>query len=315
MHVIGSRVRSALVASGMSEVRPLPYVGADPLARSGMPLVRVRNPLADDEPFLRESVLTTLARRAEHNLSRMQGDVRIFEIGTSFIATPGGLREEVRVGALVMGARRPRHFTEPSPPPFDAWDAKALAETIARAAWPGTGIELVPGIDGELWRVQAAGRDVGAVLGVALDAPVWAAPAYGVEITLGDMPAAPVAPRGAHDYSQGGQPTAGERGPVRYVPLPVTPAAEFDLALIVPDAMSSADVERTIRAASGEMLEAVVLFDEYRGEGVPAFTRSLAWRLTFRHPERTLRDKEIEGRRSQLLKALEKEIGVVARAN
>ena len=62
-------------------------------------------------------------------------------------------------------------------------------------------------------------------------------------------------------------------------------------------------------------VEAIQLFDEYRGEGVPPGTRSLAWRLTFRHPERTLRDKEIEGRRSALLKTLQKEIGVVARTN
>ena len=62
-----------------------------------------------------------------------------------------------------------------------------------------------------------------------------------------------------------------------------------------------------------ELLESVVVFDEYRGEHVPAGTRSLAWRLTFRHPERTLRDKEIEGRRAQLLRTLEKEIGVVVR--
>jgi phenylalanyl-tRNA synthetase beta chain len=102
---------------------------------------------------------------------------------------------------------------------------------------------------------------------------------------------------------------------VRYAALPVHPAAEFDLALIVPDAVAAATVEETIRATAGELLEALVVFDEYRGEGLPAGTRSLAWRLTFRHPERTLRDKEIEGRRAQLLKALDTEIGVVARTN
>ena len=68
-----------------------------------------------------------------------------------------------------------------------------------------------------------------------------------------------------------------------------------------------------MRAISGDMLESLVLFDEFRGAGIPQGTRSLAWRLTFRHPERTLRDKEIDGRRSQLLKALEKDLGVVPR--
>ena len=85
------------------------------------------------------------------------------------------------------------------------------------------------------------------------------------------------------------------------------------MALLVPDALPAAEVERVIRAGSGAMLEQVTLFDEFRGTGVPDGKRSLAWRLTFRHPERTLRDKEIDGRRSQLLKTLETELGVVPR--
>ena len=103
--------------------------------------------------------------------------------------------------------------------------------------------------------------------------------------------------------------------PRRYVPLPTQPAADFDLALLVPDAVPAGDVEKLLRSASGDMLEACVLFDEFRGKGIPDGTRSLAWRLTFRHPERTLRDKELEGRRSQLLKALETELGVRPRAS
>jgi phenylalanyl-tRNA synthetase beta chain len=54
----------------------------------------------------------------------------------------------------------------------------------------------------------------------------------------------------------------------------------------------------------------VTLFDEYRGKGVEQGMRSLAWRLTLRHPERTLRDKEVEGRRDKLLKTLEHELGI-----
>jgi phenylalanyl-tRNA synthetase beta chain len=97
---------------------------------------------------------------------------------------------------------------------------------------------------------------------------------------------------------------------VRYRALPVTPAAEFDLALLVPDAVLAAQVEEVLRTVSGAQLERCELFDEFRGNGVPAGTRSLAWRLTFRHPERTLREKEIEGRRTLLLKTLEAQLGV-----
>ena len=64
------------------------------------------------------------------------------------------------------------------------------------------------------------------------------------------------------------------------------------------------------RRSGGDLLEGLVLFDEFRGKGVPDAHRSLAWRLTFRDPVRTLRDKEVEGRRQRILRTLETELGV-----
>jgi phenylalanyl-tRNA synthetase beta chain len=243
--------------------------------------------------------------------------VRLFEIGTAFIPVAKGVREEIRVGAIVMGARRPRHFSEPAPPAIDAWDAKGIAEAIAAAAWPGSDVALTA--DGAeapvLWRVVVNGSmNVGSVQSVALDAPVWASPAFGVEITLGEMPSAPIAAQGAHDYTKGASFAIATK-PVRYTTVPNTPAAVFDLALIVPDAVASARVGEVLRKASGEMLESALVFDEYRGEGVPEGCRSLAWQLTFRHPERTLSAKEIDGRRAQLIKTLQQELGIVVRTN
>jgi phenylalanyl-tRNA synthetase beta chain len=330
LHIAGRRVRDALVAAGLAETRPMPFTKGD-----GTPHARVANPLAEDEPYLRKSLLDTLARRAEYNLNQHEGNVRLFEIGSAFIPDGEGLpREEVRVAALVMGARRLAHFTEPKPPAFDAWDAKALAETIVRATFPDAIAELGVGEGGALWsvvihepepdtaRAQAISgnneswelwrnRSVGTVRAVTLDAPVWASPAFGVEITIGPMPSAAVAAPGRHEYAAAFQGAPLRRR--RVTGLPTTPAAEFDLALIVPNEMAAQHVEGVIRNAAGDMLERLELFDEFRGAGVPDGARSLAWRLTFRHPERTLRDKEIDGRRSQLLKTLEKELGVVPR--
>lgn len=304
------RVRDALVAEGLHEVRPLPFTSAGAAGVEAVDLVRVANPLADDAPFLRQSILDTLARRAEYNLSRMQGDVRLFEIGTTFRARGKALpREEHRVGLLVMGARRPVHFTEAQPPALDAWDAKALAMMVATSAFPGTPITMVPAESPVLWRVRAGGVVVGEVRQVTLDAPVWAKPAFGVDVLLGEMTSAPVAGHGenAHGEARSSSRTS---EPVRYRALPVTPTAEFDLALLVPDTVLAAQVEEVLRAVSGPQLERCELFDEFRGAGVPEGSRSLAWRLTFRHPDRTLREKEIEGRRTLLLKTLEAQLGV-----
>jgi phenylalanyl-tRNA synthetase beta chain len=308
LHLAGRRVRDALVGAGLAEVRPMPFTKGNDTED----FARVTNPLADDEPYLRRTLLDTLARRAEYNLNRQQGNVRLFEVGSAFAPVKGALPiEEVRVAALIMGDRRPSHFTEPKPPKFDAWDAKALAEQIARAAFPNHPISLLPSEQDSLWFVRVDDEAVGSVSAVKLDAPVWAAPAFGVEITLGVMDSMPVAaPRThAHDALRADE----ARTFVQFRSLPTTPAAEFDLALLVPNDLPAAEVERVITAAGGELLERVALFDEFRGSGVPEGMRSLAWRLTFRHPERTLRDKEIDGRRSQLLKTLESQLGVVPR--
>ena len=306
LHVTAKRVRDALVGDGLYEVRPLPFVRGDDATH-----VRVANPLADDEPHLRRSLLETLARRAEYNLSRMQGDVRLFEIGSAFTPRPDGLPlEAIRVGAIIMGRTRPPHFTEPNPPAFDAWDVKALGARIAEMAFPAEPAALEPAEDGRSWviLVGSARRRVGSAGPVALDRPAWASEAFGVEVTLDPMPNGFVAPKGSHAHDVRPEPRPRHR--VRYRPLPTTPSAEFDLALLVPDGTAAAEVERVLRASGGDLLERVVLFDEYRGEGLPAGVRSLAWRLTFRDPVRTLRDKEIEGRRQKILRSLESELGV-----
>jgi phenylalanyl-tRNA synthetase beta chain len=309
--VAALRLRDALIAEGVHEVRPLPFVRGDDTTH-----VRVRNPLAEDEPHLRRSLLESLARRAEYNLTRMQGDVRLFEVGAVFQPTGGALpngalpHEEHRVATRVMGARRPVHFSEPQPPAYAAWDAKALGERLAAVAHPGAVIALrAPATDvGALWEITADGRAVGEIRQLALDAPIWAKPAFGIELVLGAMPSAPVAPPQTHAHGGATAPT--RQAPVRFRTLPTTPAAEFDLALLVPDAVEAASVESVLREAGGALLERVVLFDEFRGTGVAEGFRSLAWRLTFRHPERTLKEKEIEGRRQQLLSAVETRLDV-----
>jgi phenylalanyl-tRNA synthetase beta chain len=307
MHLAELRVRDCLVGRGLYEARPMPFT------KNPASGVRVQNPLADDEPFLRASILDSLARRAEYNLNRMEGDVRLFEVGHVFLPSDGRLpREEVRVAALVMGRRRPVHFSEPTPPVFDAWDIKALAQTVAEVAFPATQVELRAESEGPLWTVLVDGMARGDVRRVALDKPVWAAEAYGVELSLGVMPSADVAPAGhhAHDSASRRSPSAAH---VVYRSIPVMPAAGFDLALVLPDRVRAADVEVVLRREGGELLESVQVFDEYRGDRLPAGQRSVGWRLQFRHPERTLRDKELDGRRNKLVSALQRELGVTVR--
>ncbi|MEO6526331.1 MAG: phenylalanine--tRNA ligase subunit beta [Gemmatimonadaceae bacterium] len=304
-----SKLRDLLAGAGLLEARPIPFVAG------GEGYVRVLNPLAENEAHLRRSVLETLARRAEFNLAHMQGNVRLYEIGSAFAPGTDVLPDEtVRVALLVMGDREPAHFTG-APAPFDAWDAKALAERVANVAFPAASVSLetATGDDDDLlWRVLVDSEQRGVVRAIPLDAPVWATPAFGVEIVLGAMWNGDVAPAGEHAHD-GAMPPP--RPPTRaYRTLPTTPASEFDLALLVPHGTSAAEVERVIRSAAGELLERLVVFDLYEGAGIEPGHRSVAWRLTLRHPERTLRDKEIEGRRAKILSALTQELHVRQRS-
>jgi phenylalanyl-tRNA synthetase beta chain len=305
---VAARLRDALSGAGLLEARPTPFVSG------GEGHVRVLNPLAENEAHLRRTLLESLARRAEHNLSHMQRNVRLYEIGAVFAPGEDALPDEsVHVALLVMGDRDPTHFTEAKPAPFDAWDAKGLAELVARVAAPGETVALEPADDGDLlWRITIGGAVRGEVRRVPLDAPVWASPAFGVELELAPMSNSDVAPAGEHAHGAPSAPVP--RAGAKYRALPTTPASEFDLALLVPNGVRAAEVERVIRNAAGDLLERLVAFDLYEGAGVEPGHRSVAWRLTLRHPERTLRDKEIDGRRARILSALQTELNVRQRS-
>lgn len=320
---LAARLRELLSGAGLLEVRPIPFVNGSEQH------VRVLNPLAENEAHLRRTVLESLAHRAEHNLSHMQGNLRLYEIGSVFAPGSDVLPDERQhLGILVMGSREPAHFSASSAGAMDPWDAKWLAEEAARIVAAGEMVTLEPverGADADLlWRVLIGGAPRGEVRRVPLDAPVWAAPAYGVELELGVLSNADVAPPGEHAHADRGEAevtaraAAGATGPrtarPRYTPRPTTPASEFDLALLLPEGVRAADVEHVIRASAGELLEDLVAFDLYEGPGVPPNHRSIAWRLTLRHPERTLRDKEIEGRRAKILSALQQELHVRQRS-
>jgi phenylalanyl-tRNA synthetase beta chain len=290
MYITTQRVQRACVESGLLEARPMPFVSGD----SGSTL-RVRNPLAEDEAFLRLRVLDSLSKRVEFNFAHMQRDIRLFEIGTVFEQSDSAEplpRERMRVGAVVTGARRPPHFTEPAPPDWDEWDAKALAETLARSVYTDVRLD-VAGADDLLWFVTSEEKQIGVVRELSVDGPPWAGRVWGIEIDL--------------------DPAAGRHPVTRFTPVPVMPAIDVDLALLVPDDTPASDVESTIRRTAGDLLEAVTVFDEFRGAGVPSGFRSLAWRLTFRHAERTLRDREIQGRTERILSTLASELGIKQR--
>ena len=84
-----------------------------------------------------------------------------------------------------------------------------------------------------------------------------------------------------------------QRQPRRYQHISRFPAVLEDMALVVDADLPAQTVEETIRAAGGELLQHVQLFDLYQGEQIPAGKKSLAYALTFQAADRSLTEDEV----------------------
>jgi phenylalanyl-tRNA synthetase beta chain len=91
------------------------------------------------------------------------------------------------------------------------------------------------------------------------------------------------------------------------------PSSDIDLAFVVEDRHPADAVADALRAAGGDLLESVTLFDVYRGPGMDEDARSLAYRLRFCSPERTLTDEEVGVLRARCIEAVELEFGASLR--
>ena len=192
------------------------------------------------------------------------------------------------MAGVVTGGRASRHWSDAGGADYDRWDLKGLFEAAVALANP----EALVQVEGNSWVALAPdGSTVGRAGPLSADSPPWAAPVLGFELSLDPRP----------------------RPAVRYRALPTTPAAERDLALIVADDVSGAEVAQVLSREGGELLERVAVLDEYRGAAIGDGRRSVMFRLTFRHAERTLRDRDVDEVERRLLKALENQLGVKRR--
>ena len=292
-------IRDLMVGEGFLEAQTMAF------APENRGEVELSNPVSVQEAWLRTSLLPGLLRRAEYNFARGRRDIRLFELGTVFLARgpEEAPREETHLSVVVTGSRAPLHWQD-EPQPVDLWELKGLLgrlvpgcrlEGAELAEGAPTGTDLTPE---EGFTVTAPdGRMVGyggRVHNDAVDAPAWAGPVWGLELFL---PAEPD-PRPGH----------------RYEPPPVFPGVDRDLALLVSLDLKAREVEGVIREAGRPLLVDVQTFDLYEGKGIPEGYRSLAFRLRFQSDRRTLTDDEVERSVTAVMDRLREVLGVEARA-
>jgi phenylalanyl-tRNA synthetase beta chain len=331
----GQRVRrvlaNALAAQGFVEVLTYPFVAEKSHDDLGLEVndprrttVRIANPLSDEAPLMRTSVLSTMVEALRRNISRGSRDTSIFEMGLVTLPlwepqaapVPGtdGRPDDVTLAQILAAV-----------PPQPRKVAFALTGDCDPAGWWG------PGRAADWSDAVGAARAISSALAVDLvvtadEHPPWH-PGRCARLELADGTlvghAGELHPKVIAALGLPSRTCAGELDVdvltmasdvrVQARELSTYPVAQSDVALVVDEQVSAATLESALWAGSGEMLESVSLMDIYRGEQVGPGRKSLAYRLVFRAPERTLTTKEVNSLRDRAIASAATAVGAVQR--
>jgi len=296
-----ARIREALEASGYSEAVNFSFVAPQDLAPlgDGPRAVPLRNPISAELALMRTSLVPSLLRNAAHNLRQRVGDVRLYEVAHVYGAPDpdvGGdepAAEDERLGGVALGRRSPPGWAAGADA-VDFHDVKAAIEGLLDGL----------GVAGARWRSGG---------------PAWLHPrsAATLELASGGAPepagfAGEIHPRAAAAFDLPAGVFAFE---VRLSPLvsrarlvapyrgvPRFPAVLRDLAVVVAEGATAEEVMGLVREES--LVEAVTLFDVYRGPPIPEGRKSLAWAIRYRASDRTLTDSEADAAHARIVERL-----------
>jgi len=306
------RVRDLLVVAGLQEV--ITYRLTTPEREAALtpgrsdsgdpPCIRVANPISADRVVMRQSLLPGLLEVLAQN-ARLRDRLWFFEVGPVYLpGRAGSLPEEPRRVAMAMAGRPvPPSWREPEPGHTDFFYLKGVVESFLRGLHlQAVGFEPTSHptfAAGRAVRVTAAGRGIG-ILGEA----------QSLVQTAFDLPTRPIC------LAELDLETLAAHVPLthRVAAVPRFPPALQDIALVVDEAVSAAEVTEVIRSAGGALLADVRLFDVYRGQPVPPGKKSLAFALVFQATDRTLTDAEVDVEKRRLVEAAARGVGARLRA-
>lgn len=300
-------VRAAMVGAGYHETMSYSFIGPADIDALGLPDddprragVRVRNPLNEEEGLMRTTMLPAVLKGIRSNQVRNREDVAVFEIGHVYRRSDDVLPDERRALAFGAAGRIPGPMWLGERPEIDVGDAVGAWEVLAAALGVEYRLEqaAVPGFHpGRCGRVVVDG----AVIGTIGEIHPAVAERFGVagRIAAGEVDL---------------EPLLSERAPFEFVTPSPYPPVVFDLAFDLDDAVPAAELTAAVRAAAGELLERLVLFDVFSGAPLDEGRKSIAVRLTFRHPHRTLTDDEMAPVRETIASAVADRVGGRLRA-
>jgi phenylalanyl-tRNA synthetase beta chain len=278
-------LRQVLYGLGISEAMPNPFLAPGDLARAGLePLgLRIANPLVAEESILRTSLRPGLFAALAYNASHRNDDISLFELGHTYRPAEAPLPDEREVLAVALAGRE-------GPAAVPVLDEIATGLGLAdRLTIDQSGSSTLPGMHlGRSAVVLADGDGVGVVgeidPGVLDDFEIPGRVAW-LELDLTVLlDIEPVIPQ--------------------WHPVSRYPSSDIDLAFVVPDDVTAATVRAALAGAAPHLIVDLELFDVYRGAGIEAGRRSLAYRLRLQAADRTLTDAEVGAVRDQAIAAV-----------
>ncbi len=279
-------VRHTMAGAGFHEIMSYSFLGRAEIDALGLPesdrrrlMVAVRNPLSEEQGFMRSSLLPSILGALRTNQARGRSDVAVFEVGRVFFPSDDEVPFQPQRLSFAAVGRRPGPRWEHRETERDARDAVGVWETLATALGVGYTLEQgeeAPFHPGRCGIVSIDGSAVGAV--GELHPSVAEASGVDGRVALGDFDL---------------EVLLAERAPWTFhVPSPLPPVV-FDLAFDLEESVSAAALMTAIGEAAGTDLERLELFDLFSGPPLDQGRKSIAVRLTFRHGVRTLTDDEL----------------------
>ncbi|CAN1537819.1 PheT Phenylalanyl-tRNA synthetase beta subunit [Sphingomonadaceae bacterium] len=300
------KVRRAAAARGLNEAINwsfLPQEAADAFGGGDWSLA---NPISEDMKVMRPSLLPGLLSAAQRNMDRGASSVRLFEIGRRYFAgTDGASNERVTAGIVLAGERSARNWASGKAARFDAFDAKAEAIALLKAAGVATDNLLVMDDAGAHYHpgqsatLRMGPKNILAAFGTLHPATAKAFDLDGnvvaAEIFLDAIPL---------------KKAAGFMRPA-FTP-PALQAVTRDFAFLVAVDTPANDLIRSIKGCDKDNIVAVRLFDRFGGQGVPEGQVSLAVEVTLQPSDKSYSDDDLKAISDKVIAAATK-LGAVLR--
>ncbi|MBI2092339.1 MAG: phenylalanine--tRNA ligase subunit beta [Deltaproteobacteria bacterium] len=264
--------------------------------------VTLSNPLGVEFQAMKSSLVPGLLENIRHNISHGQDNIKLFEIRPIFASDGAKISEEIRLAGVMCGTRSGLTWAFKSEE-ADFFDAKGICEALAkhigapRLEFKKAG--QIPFLHPQASAaIQAGGKEIG--LCGLLHPGVASRWDIKKDVCLFDLKWSEWAK--LSNYFK-----------PKFKPAERFPKVRRDVALLINDSISAAEITAAVSGFGSKLIRDAKPFDIYKGKGIAAGKKSIAWAIMYASDERTLTDEEVNNAHSGLISYLKDKLGAEVR--